>query len=754
MALMLFMTVASWGAPAWSVILVQDGQARCTIVVPREDSVVKEAAEDLQYHLRKMSGAKVPIVHDPGEVDPARGIGIYIDTKPLNIHVPGRLVDRTMIWPDGYVIEIIETDDHSGVFLSSSIPEGLRNAVYGLLEDHLGCHWYTPGTIGEHIPRRRTVTLEIPGNRDIAKPGFEKRTPWYNGNANRHLTREETTQLVRWYRRNRHGEPRGSAAHNWGMFDKHIDEDGDGITDLSPIVDGKPFPNSGLCMSHPMAVDIAADAFISFFKSYPEKDHQSFSQGDSMQFCECDRCKAMGSNHGAHMLIMSNGVIEKVNRVHPTKRITIMPYEATLEPPEEFIPASPNLNPIIVSMGVDQVLPKTRSPNFRRQVERWMTMLPRAWSYDYISWMSGPWPLFQALQETRDFYRRVGYTGVMDEYLGRQLGTDMHMWLSRRMGWDADLRVEDLLDEFYPDYYGAAAEDLRSVYERFEGHMLSLGPMGTSVANLPRLYPPEMVDECLARVVRAKWKVSGDPTLVARVERDENCLKAMQLWLRFWTILGDANRKGDASGRGQAAQACRAYLDFVNGLNGTLTLGGGGMRLNADRLMKGLAGTGTYFTEGFRERPWPGVFAYYDGLDNGGKVTDAKSWSGFKVGAFGLYLEPGVTGEIIYNVRTTEDLRFKEAFLPGRRTGWDHALNMALPAGGHNKVEVSLDQGRTWITAFQDIDTSIPVIKRDLTKHVQGTNQFLLRFQVQNSDKKILALDTWVLQGVTVKAAP
>jgi hypothetical protein len=27
-------------------------------------------------------------------------------------------------------------------------------AVYGLLEDHLGCHWFTPGKIGECIPRR------------------------------------------------------------------------------------------------------------------------------------------------------------------------------------------------------------------------------------------------------------------------------------------------------------------------------------------------------------------------------------------------------------------------------------------------------------------------------------------------------------------------------------------------------------------------------------------------------------------------
>ena len=705
---------------------------------------------DLQYHLREMSGAEVPIVHDPSEVNPRNGVGIYIDTKPHDADVSGRLIDRRMLWPDGYVIEILQFGDRTGVFLSSPVPEGVRNAVYGLLEDHLGCHWYTPGRIGEHIPRRRTVTLDIAGHRDIAKPDFEKRTPWYNCNANKYLTQKTRTHLVRWYRRNRHGDSRGSAGHGWGqIFGEDIFKK---IPELGPMVDGQRREGNGLCMSHPMAVDIAAQWLISFFSSHPEYDHWSFGQCDSMHFCACDRCKAMGSNHGAHMLIMSNRVIEKVNQAHPTKRITIMPYEGTLEPPREFIRANPNLNPIIVSMGVDQILPKPQSVGFRRQVERWMTMLPRAWIRDYVSWMSGPWPLFRALQETRDFYVRVGYTGVMDEYLGRNLGTDIHMWLSARMAWDTDLRVEDLLDDFYPAYYGAAAEDMRRIFERIEDHMLSLGPVGTSITSVPRLYPAESVDDWLAGIAQARQMVSNDPILVARIERDENCLKATALWLRFFSVLGEANRKGDRTARERAAEACKAYLDFVEGLNGTLTMGGGGMRGMAKRLMKGLAGSGTYITKGMDGERWPGRFAYYDRFDQGGKITDAKSWSGFHIGPHGLYLKPHVVGEIIYDVRTTEDLKFKAVFLPGGRTGWCSAIRLALPEGGHNRIQVSLDQGRTWITVFEDLNTGIKVFKYDLTKYVGGRNQFLLKFWVQNSDKEILAMDTWVLEGVTEKA--
>ena len=78
---------------------------------------------------------------------------------------------------------------------------------------------------------------------------------------------------------------------------------------------------------------------------------------------------------------------------------------------------------------------------------------------------------------------------------------------------------------------------------------------------------------------------------------------------------------------------------------------------------------------------------------------------------------------------------------------------MALPEGGHNQIQVSLDQGQTWITVFEDLDTEIPVLKYDLTPFAGGTNRFLLKLRVENhTDKEILALDSWVIEGVTEPA--
>jgi len=66
-AVMLSAIVALIAAPASAVTLIEDGQANCTIIVPiEENSLIQAAADDLQYHLRKMSGAEVPIVSSVG----------------------------------------------------------------------------------------------------------------------------------------------------------------------------------------------------------------------------------------------------------------------------------------------------------------------------------------------------------------------------------------------------------------------------------------------------------------------------------------------------------------------------------------------------------------------------------------------------------------------------------------------------------------------------------------------------------------
>ena len=757
-----FEMLTFWSQSASGVTLIKDGQAQCTIVVRHEDANALRAAEDLRYHLLKMSGAEVSVVYDALKV---QGVGIYIGTKPLNVHVPGRGIDRKMIWPDGYVIEIIEFDGEHGVFLSSPQPKGVINAVYGLLEDHLGCHWFTIGPIGEHIPQRATVELNIPGGRDIANPSYEKRSPWYDMNVIGRdgeivrWTPEEIFWLNQWYRRNRTGGLIGQGGHAWDpIFTREardaVDEDGDGVSDLAIVFNGKRSDVGGLCLSHPKAVEIASAYFVQFLNANPNCDFASFFQPDSPPWCYCERCLAMASTQGGRMLILTNRIAENVAKVHPTKRILMSAYKETRDPPEDLIQGHPNVFVHIASLfKVDHIQAITAdvawNRAFRQQVEQWMKCLTVAWSYDYIGMSNGPWTLFEPLQQTLDFYNEQGYVGVTNEYLSRNVGTDVHMWLTLRTAWNSKLRVADLLDQFYPTYFGAADDDMRWIYEQIEQHMLSLdSETGGVLMNAPRIYPTWLLNACLARIATAKQKIIGEKNLLARIERDENGLKATRLWVRFCEALTEATTED----RQTATRACQHYVDFIRSLRGTMTLGGGTCIL-AERMLESLNSHGTYFAKSWQDLPWPGRFRYNDNFDQGGKSFHAKSRSGFNVGPYGLYLKAGGTGEIIYDIRLGEGLGFKEVYLPGNPGGHDLAIKLALPKGGHNSIEVSLDHGRTWIRAFQDLPFHRNVIKYDLLEYASGANQFLLKFWVHNpTDEQVLAVDSWTISGTAEPA--
>ncbi len=303
------------------------------------------------------------------------------------------------------------------------------------------------------------------------------------------------------------------------------------------MIAGKRAPHGAegqVCMSYPRATAIAVEHFAHVFTANPELDYYTFSPNDNNNYCQCPDCMALGKTPSERVLRFSNAVAEGVNAKFPGKGITIMPYSGTIEPPTSGIRGAANLYPVICSYAMEQVKPKTDDnascATYRARVVGWMQILPRAWSYDYFGWYPGPWPLFKKLETEQAWYQSLGFSGIMPEYLDRNMGTDVHMWLSWRLAWDKRARVDRLLETFYPQYYGPAAQKMRAVYEGFERQMLSVGGSGEAT-DVAKLYPPKLVDKALAAVAQAKRLASSDATIVARIERDENCLQLLRLFL-------------------------------------------------------------------------------------------------------------------------------------------------------------------------------------------------------------------------------
>ena len=721
--LLLVLISRSTPVEARDTVLVKNGEGRSTIVVPaKEEETLRAAAEDLVYHLEKMSGARIPIVSDPALL---KGVPIYIGVRPEGIQLPVDLADESRFWPDGYLI----VADGEKVILAAPRVEGIRNAVYGLLEDYLGCHWFVPGKIGEHIPSSSTAKLRLVKGYQVVKPSRELRSPWYSGP--RPLGRDwKKASMRKWFRRNRHGGIRGYYGHHWHrIYTRELLEE---EPDLAPFYEGKRHSEVSahkgqVCLSNPKAVDVAAKYFIRFFEGNPQFDFYSFAANDGRGWCECENCKAMASNDAARVLIVANKVMERLAAVHPTKKLAFQVYNNTFAAPKEKIKAHENLIGVVCSAGVegkpwmDQIKPKTDDHrdgiSFRRNVERWMKILSTVWTYDYVAWFPGPYTMFHKLQADHDYYASVGITGDGSEHIDRNMGTDVHMWLLLRVGWDQNQRVEDLLEQFYPAYFGEAAEDMQYVYERLENHMRTATTEAVhevEVSNSLGLYPLDLLEDALAKVARAKGKVRNDPKILARIERDERCLKSTQLFIKAYSATRAYYRTGDPKDREKAVAAADAYLERY------------------DRRHVPLPYAARNLFEPFVLTK-PGPFVLADGMSRGdGRSWRAKSCSGFKVGDWGLNLAPNASGEIVYEVRTSEGLKFKDA-------------RCRVAHQGQIAVEISWDGGKTWRSVPEDINTPG---WRDLGRYVAGRNQFLIALRAQNdSAEEVMSLDSLRIKG-------
>jgi hypothetical protein len=153
------------------MVILTDGQAMAKIVVPSSAlPVVSFAAEELQYHLKKSSGAKLPIITEDQLQDVKCPLiflgncGATVRTRILqswqkpNSYVIKRVDERLYLGGDDSDGPVLTSSGHFGLH-SNKVRVGTLFAVYEFLDRHIGVRWLWPGELGEVIPRHTTVTV-------------------------------------------------------------------------------------------------------------------------------------------------------------------------------------------------------------------------------------------------------------------------------------------------------------------------------------------------------------------------------------------------------------------------------------------------------------------------------------------------------------------------------------------------------------------------------------------------------------------
>ncbi len=136
--------VFSSASRAADLVLADGGKSDYQIVLADNASPsTRHGAEELQSFLRQITGATLPIVSDRKPTGPheiilgdnahLRQLGVAVDFKSLGL--------------EGYVIQTV--GEH--LVIAGGQVRGNLYGVYGFLEDHLGCRWFTPNV--SRIPK-------------------------------------------------------------------------------------------------------------------------------------------------------------------------------------------------------------------------------------------------------------------------------------------------------------------------------------------------------------------------------------------------------------------------------------------------------------------------------------------------------------------------------------------------------------------------------------------------------------------------
>ena len=466
-----------------TMTIAKGGRPMATIVMsPDADEVVKDAVEDLQLYIRKMSGATLPIADSPA----GPGNLILVGRMPaVDALIPG--LDEYDLASDGVVIKsfpgklvITGKSDGGRPRYLGRTDCGTPNAVYYFLEG-LGCRWYMPGEDGEVVPRKPTLTVSAMDI--VSKPDFRGRDIGSNAAYNmgdKDPEYKPFKDYVKWMERNRVGKNAYHEGHSmYGLVPQTLFKS---HPEYFALVDGKRQPEGQICTSNP---DVLAVVLKTLMGEYlREGPWRSYPVGhyDAWLWCECENCRAdygdkrftyatkaeacqVGinpseksfPNHANGTLTFVNAVAEKVEKEYPDCLITYYALYNLQGFPE--IRPRDNVLPVMC-----HIMPSSEA--WRREVENWAKISKHLFFYGYMGHRMAS-PKLRLADEIRWCYEHKGVAMVLavNEY---SVVNIVPLYLAAKALWDTGIDSGKVLGEFYRDYYGAAAAPMRKFWETFD----------------------------------------------------------------------------------------------------------------------------------------------------------------------------------------------------------------------------------------------------------------------------------------------
>ena len=504
-------TLKPSGPAGQELKVAEAGRPTCSICCPAQASgPEKKAAEDLQHWLAEITGAKLAIVSG---VAPPKSIAIGTDPA---------------LGDEGYAI----TAADSGLTLSGGKTRGPINAVYALLEEDLGCRFYTNESI--RLPKSPTLTIAPVPRRYV--PRLKLRDPYYAAAFD-----------PVWSLRNRTNAPLSKVPEEYGG---HVDYAGMFVHTAAQMVPDSLFAahpeyfaqgpdgkrgTAQLCATEPEVHRLALEYVRRVLKDNPHTEILSVSKNDNMTMCHCPRCAQLRDAEGSDManqLLLVNHVAEAIEAEHPNVVIDTLAYLETIQVPKT---ARPRKNVAIRicndSVGAwSQPFTPAERCKVAKIAKAWSQVHDRLYVWDYtvnFSHYLAPMPNLDFIAANIRFWVDNHAEGVMLQggYQGPAERDELKCWVSSKLLWDPKRDERALAADFIWGHYGAAAPPLAEYEALLEKAAADHAAQMASPAGGIR-YPmdaafisKEFVTTAVQLFERAGQLAAGDEALLRRVER-------------------------------------------------------------------------------------------------------------------------------------------------------------------------------------------------------------------------------------------
>ncbi len=547
------------GKPELKIYLEKSSQNQAKASKKRgrnEISIVDSAVKDFIYHIRKMSGAELEVkyVSSPSEIKfPAIVVGKIAEKLGVEL-------EKTDSETGSESFRIIVGDDR--ILIRGGSYKGSSYGIYELLRK-LGCDWIMPGTLGEVVPAKKTVTISKID--ETQSPDFIVRRPWYTGGS-RMNSRKEDNDFEVWKRRQKQSYDRSNdlmmiGGHVWGGLIKRNRKKFADNPDLLALVrmhDGT-LKRKGpqIETTNPEILDIFVDYIRGIYKKKGwSKDKTAcigIGPADGLGYSVSPEALAAGSgridpvigepDRTDELILLANKILAKIGKEYPNLYLGFYLYSVHGDYPMRYKP-DPRIIIVLADISYSRfhsIIDKNSKSRiyYHNILKEWEKLSRqqgnKIWFRGY-NWNLAenmlPYSKLKIWGEDIPYYKKMGVLGTYVEVAKGWAVTGPSDYLLARLNWNTKEDWKKVLKEYCLKAFGKGGPFMEKYYLELTRRQHAAGREAGSYHSFALMYDQNFVEDSKELFDKA-YAIAETPIQKKRVQGFRQPLESLETFLKF-----------------------------------------------------------------------------------------------------------------------------------------------------------------------------------------------------------------------------